>query len=132
MKKTLLVLILVVLSSFSFAERRNRNDDPYDLYKNVYKAVESPEMHKSIDMKSDEIQIVKDIINKAWYELKVLEVEKLKHVFAIDKLLMDGPGNKEKIDEHFEEIIKISDQMTKIYENTKQELRKHIDVDKLE
>ena len=132
MKKTLLILMLVVLSSLSFAARGDKGEgDFYSLYNEAYTAVETPGMHKNVGLKEGHGKMVKDIINKGWYEIKILEVEKLKHVFAIDKLLVDGQGNKKKIDEHIAEIRKISDKMEKVYNDTRAELKKHIDVDKL-
>lgn len=132
MKKMLLVLMLVVLSSLSFAQKEGREgDDFYTLYNEAYKAVGSPEMHKSIGLKSGEIDIVKEIINQGWYDIKMLEIEKLKHVFAIDKLLVDGEGNKDKVDEHIKELQKISDKMKKIYIDGNVELKKYIDMEKL-
>ena len=130
MKKILLVLMMVVLASFSFGRDRD-NADFYDLYNEAYRAVETPGMHKEIGMSKDEVEVVKDIINNGWYEIKMLEVEKLKEVFAIDKLLIDGPGNKEKIDEHFKVIGEINDKMEKIYNDTGKELKKHINLDKM-
>jgi len=121
-----------VLSSLSFAARGDKGEgDFYSLYNEAYTAVETPGMHKEVNMKADEVDKVKNIINKGWYDIKILEVDKLKHVFAIDKLLVDGAGNKEKIDEHIAEIHKISDKMEKVYNDTRAELKKHINVDKL-
>lgn len=131
MKKVLLIAMLVVLSSLSFAKRGGEGDDFFSLYNSAYTAVETPGMHKEVNMKADEVDKVKDIINKGWYDIKILEVDKLKHVFAIDKLLVDGAGNKGKIDDHIAEIHKISDKMEKVYNDTRAELKKHIDVDKL-
>lgn len=134
MKKMLLIVMLVVMSAMSFAARGDRSgesSDFYNLYNSAYNAVETPDMHKELGMSKDDMKMVKDIINKGWYEIKMLEADKLKEVFAIDKLMIDGPGNKEKIDEHFKKIEEISAKMTKIYEDTQKELRKHIDVDKL-
>lgn len=130
MKKTLLVLMMVVLTSFSFARDRD-NADFYDLYNEAYRAVETPGVHKEIGMNKGEIEVVKNIINNGWYEIKMLEAEKLKEVFAIDKLLIDGPGNKERIDEHFKGIREINDKMEKIYNETNKELKKHINLDKM-
>lgn len=130
MKKILLVVMMVVLTSFSFARDRD-NADFYDLYNEAYRAVETPGMHKEIGMKEDEIEIVKNIINNGWYEIKMLEAEKLKEVFAIDKLLIDGPGNKEKIDEHFDKIREINAKMDNTYNDTGKELKKHINLDKM-
>lgn len=132
MKKVLLIAMLVVVSALSFASRGDKGEgDFYSLYNEAYTAVETPGMHKDVNMKADEVDKVKNIINKGWYEIKILEVDKLKHVFAIDKLLVDGPGNKEKIDEHIAEIHKLNDEMEKVYNDTRNELKKHIDVDKL-
>lgn len=132
MKKVLLIAMLVVVSALSFASRGDKGEgDFYSLYNEAYTAVETPGMHKDVNMKADEVDKVKNIINKGWYEIKILEVDKLKHVFAIDKLLVDGPGNKEKIDEHIKEIHKLNDEMEKVYNDTRNELKKHIDVDKL-
>ncbi len=130
MKKILLVLMLVVLTSLSFARERD-NDDFYDLYNEAYTAVETPEMHKDIKMKKESVDVVRDIINKGWYDIKILEAEKLKEVFAIDKLLVDGSGNKEKVNGHFEKIREINAKMEKIYNDTKKELKKHVDLDKM-
>jgi len=130
MKKILLVLMMVVLTSLSFARDRD-NADFYDLYNEAYTAAETPGMHKDVGMKKDDVQVVRDIINKGWYEIKSLEADKLKEVFAIDKLLVDGPGNKKKIDGHFEKIREISDKMEKVYDNTKKELKKHVNLDKM-
>ncbi|GLI57440.1 hypothetical protein PM10SUCC1_29540 [Propionigenium maris DSM 9537] len=133
MKKTLLILMFVVLSSLSFAARGDKGsgEDFYSLYNSAYKAVETPGMHKNVGLKEGHGKMVKDIINKGWYDIKMLEVEKLKHVFAIDKLLVDGPGNKEKIDEHIAEIRKIKEKMDKVYEDTKKECEKHMDFSKM-
>ncbi len=129
MKKILLVLMMVVLTSLSLARDRD-NADFYDLYNEAYRAVETPGMHKDIGMEGDEVEIVKNIINKGWYELKILEADKLMEVFAIDKLLIDGPGNREKIDEHFKRIREINAEMDRVYNDTGKELKKHIDLDK--
>lgn len=129
MKKILMVAMMVVLTSLSLARDRD-NADFYDLYNEAYRAVETPGMHKEIGMDKDEIEIVKNIINKGWYELKILEADKLREVFAIDKLLIDGPGNREKIDDHFKRIREINAEMDKIYSDTGRELKKHIDLDK--
>ncbi len=132
MKKTLLILMLVVLSSLSFAARGDKGEgDFYSLYNEAYTAVETPGMHKNVGLKEGHGKMVKDIINKGWYDIKMLEVEKLKHVFAIDKLLVEGPGNKEKIDEHIAEIRKIKEKMNKVYEDTKKECEKHMDFSKM-
>jgi len=133
MKKTLLILMLVVLSSLSFAARgdRGEGEDFFALYNDAYTAVETPGMHKEIGLEEKNIQIVKDIINKGWYEMKMLEADKLKEVFAVDALLIDGPGNKSKIDKHFDNIRKINDKMTKIKEDTKKECDKHMDFSKM-
>ena len=133
MKKTLLILMLVVLSSLSFAARgdHGEGEDFFALYNDAYTAVETPGMHKEIGLEEKNIQIVKDIINKGWYEMKMLEADKLKEVFAVDALLIDGPGNKSKIDKHFDNIRKINDKMTKIKEDTKKECDKHMDFSKM-
>ncbi len=130
MKKILLVLMMVVLTSLSFAKERE-NDDFYDLYNEAYTAVETPGMHKQVGMNEADVDIVRNIINKGWYELKTLEVDKLKEVFAIDKLLIDGPGNKEKVDSHFEKIRDIDARMEKVYSDTTKELNKYVDLDKM-
>ncbi len=130
MKKVLLILMMVVLTSLSFARERD-NDDFYDLYREAYTAVETPGMHKDIGMKKESVDVVRDIINKGWYDIKMLEAEKLKEVFAIDKLLIDGPGNKEKIDAHLRKIRELNDQKKKIYNDTNEELKKHMNLDKM-
>lgn len=130
MKKMLLVLMMVVLTSFSLARDRD-NADFYDLYNEAYRAVETPGMHKDIGMDKDEVEVVKNIINKGWYELKILEADKLREVFAIDKLLIEGPGNREKIDGHFKRIREINAEMDRIYNDTGKELKKYIDLDKM-
>ncbi|GLI57649.1 hypothetical protein PM10SUCC1_31630 [Propionigenium maris DSM 9537] len=129
MKKILLVLMMVILTSLSLARDRD-NADFYDLYNEAYRAVETPGMHKDIGMEADEVEIVKNIINKGWYELKIMEADKLREVFAIDKLLIDGPGNREKIDGHFKRIREINAEMDRVYNDTGRELKKHIDLDK--
>ena len=133
MKKMLLVLMLVVLSSFAFAARgdHGEGEDFFALYNDTHTAVYREDMHKDIGLEKDEIQIVKDIINKGWYEMKMLEADKLKEVFAVDALLIDGPGNKSKIDKHFDNMRKIQDKMEKIYTDTDKELAKHVDLSKM-
>jgi len=132
MKKMLLVLMLVVLSSFAFAARGDKGEgDFFQLYNEAYTAVETPGMHKSVGLEANELQIVKDLINKGWYEMKMLEADKLKEVFAVDKLLIDGPGNKGQIDKHFANIRKINDKMEKVYADTKKECEKHMDFSKM-
>ncbi len=130
MKKILLILMMIVLTSLSFARERD-NDDFYDLYREAYTAVETPGMHKDIGMKKESVDVVRNIINKGWYDIKILEAEKLKEVFAIDKLLIDGPGNKEKIDAHLRKIRELSDKKKKIYNDTNEELKKHMNLDKM-
>lgn len=133
-KKILLIVMLMVMSAVSFAVRGDRSQessDFYNLYSETYNAVESPDMHDKIGISKDEMKVVKDIINNGWYKIKLLEVDKLKEVFAIDKLMMDGPGNREAINKYFEKIEEISAQMTKVYEDTQKELKKHIDMDKM-
>jgi len=130
MKKILLVLMMVVLTSLSFARDRD-NADFYDLYNEAYTAAETPGMHKDVGLDKADVEIVKNIINKGWYDLKILEADKLKEVFAIDKLLVDGPGNKEKIDGHFKKIREIDTKMEKVYNDTQKELKKHVDLDKM-
>jgi len=133
MKKTLLILMLVVLSSLSFAARgdHGEGEDFFALYNDAYTAVETPGMHKEIGLEEKNIQVVKDLINKGWYEMKMLEADKLKEVFAVDKLLIEGPGNKNKIDEHLAKIRKINEKMDKVYADTKKECEKHIDFSKI-
>ncbi len=132
MKKILLILMLVVLSSLTFAARGDKGEgDFYTLYHEAYTAVETPGMHKDVGLEAGHGKMVKDIINKGWYEIKILEVDKLKHVFAIDKLLVDGPGNKEKIAEHIAEIRKINEKMDKVYADTKKECEKHMNFSKM-
>lgn len=132
MKKTLLILMLVVLSSLSFASRGDKGEgDFFTLYQEAYSAVETPGMHKDVGLEKKEVQMVRDIINKGWYEMKMLEADKLKEVFAVDKLLIEGPGNKNKIDEHLANIRKINEKMDKVYADTKKECEKHIDFSKI-
>lgn len=130
MKKMLLIGLLVASSAISFS-KSGEGDGFYNLYQMTHTAVETPEMHKDLGMDENEKTIVKNIINDGWYDLKVLEADKLKEVFAIDKLMIDGPGNKKDIDKHFAEIEKISEKMEKVYNNARTELKKYIDVDKL-
>lgn len=133
MKKMFLVLMLVVLSSLSFAARRDNGSgaDFYSLYNSAYEAAGTPTMHKDLGMENGDAEKVKSIINNGWYEIKVLETDKLKEVFAIDKLLVDGPGNQKKIESHLEKISKISDKMEKVFEDMKADLGEVMDVDKL-
>jgi hypothetical protein len=130
--KKIIILMLVVFSTFSFAAHGEIEDgDYFELYREAYNAVETPETHEKIGLKKENIKEVRTIINKGWYDIKMLEAEKLKEIFAIDKLLIDGPGNKEKIDEHLKKIKKINDQKKKIYYETKEEVKKHADLTKL-
>lgn len=133
MKKMFLVLMLVVLSSLSFADRGDKGSgsDFYSLYNSAYEASGNPSMHKDYGIENDEAEKVRSIINKGWYEIKLLEVDKLKEVFAIDMLLVDGPGNQKKVQNHLEKIRKISDKMSKVHDDTKAELNEVMDVDKL-
>lgn len=133
MKKLLLVSMLV-LSSLSFAARGDRGGeggDFYSLYNSAYQASGNPTMHKELGIEDGEAEKVKTIINDGWYKLKVLEADKLKEVFAIDKLLVDGEGNQKKIQSHMGKINDISDKMEKAYDDMKAELSKIMDVDKL-
>lgn len=134
MKKMFLVLMLVVLSSLSFAARGDKGGeggDFYSLYNSAYEAAGTPTMHKDLGMENGDAEKVKSIINKGWYEIKILETDKLKEVFAIDMYLVDGPGNQKKIQGHLEKIRKISDEMDKVYDKMKADLSKVMDVDKL-
>ena len=133
MKKMVLVLMLVVLSSLSFAARGDKGEgaDFYSLYNSAYEASGNPTMHKDLGIETGEVEKVKSIINKGWYDIKILEADKLKEVFAIDKYLVDGEGNRDKIKKHMDEIRKISDKMDKVYEDMKAELNKIMHVDKL-
>ena len=133
MKKMFLVLMLVVLSSLAFAARgdKGQGGDFYSLYDSAYTAVETPEMHKEYGVKNGDAEKVKDIINKGWYDMKMLEADKLKHVFTIDKYMIDGAGNKEKVESEMDKIQEIGEKMTKVYEDTKKELSKVMHADKL-
>ncbi len=133
MKKLLLIAMLAVLSCLSFAKEGGEGDDFFSLYNEASKAVNSPEMQKEVGMTDDEKDMIKDIINNGWYKIKMLEAEKLKQVFEIDRILIDGENGKtkEKVDKHFAEIKKINEKASKIYYDTKAELHKYIDTEKL-
>lgn len=133
MKKLLLIAMLAVLSCLSFAKEGGDGDDFFSLYNEASKAVNSPEMQREIGMSSDEKDMIKDIINDGWYKIKMLEAEKLQEVFKIDKILINGDDAKEKskVEKHFAEIKKINDKVKKTYYDTKDQLNKYIDTEKM-
>ena len=133
MKKLLLVSMLV-LSSLSFAARGDKGSeggDFYSLYNSAYEASGNPTMHKELGIEDGEVEKVKSIINNCWYNLKVLEADKLKEVFAVDMLLVDGEGNRDKIKGHMSAINDINVKMDKEYNDMKAKLGEIMDVDKL-
>lgn len=135
MKKGLLLFIMITLvTSLSFARDRGSEDrerDFYELHQLANNMVMTPEKHAEMGMDQEEVAVVKDIINKGWYEMKLLEADKLKEVFAIDRLLIGGVENKGKLDKHFKKIKGIDEKMAKLHKDTMKKLSSYIDVEKL-